>query len=112
MTSLLFYKLFRHNPGLAGLGTASVSGRFLLGILIMAVILQGIGIAGFLAAIGALPQHVAWYVAFPSVTLAEGISNAVLGLLLTKILYPFVDRIGLTPPSSGVEAFPRAGLPR
>jgi energy-coupling factor transport system substrate-specific component len=100
LTSYLFYRVFMRNPGLVGFGRASISGRFVVAILIMAVVLKGIGIAGFLAAIGALPQHVAWYVGFPSITIAEGLSNAVLGSVLTKILYPFVDRIGLTPSQS------------
>jgi hypothetical protein len=39
-------------------------------------------------------------VGFPSIAIAEGLSNAVLGSVLTKILYPFVDRIGLTPPQA------------
>ena len=97
LTSYFFYRVFRSNLGLKDFGQPRVWGRFALAIVIMAVFIKGLGIAGFLAAIGMLPPHVAWFVAFPSIAIAEGLSNAVVGVLLTKILYPFVDRIGLTP---------------
>jgi energy-coupling factor transport system substrate-specific component len=109
LTSYFFYRLFRGNPGLRNFGRTSVWGRFVFGIVIMAVVIKGIGIAGFLAAIGMLPGHVAWVAAFPSIILNEGISNAIVGAVLTKILYPFVDRIGLSPEPDTHDQ-PAAGL--
>lgn len=102
LTSYLFYRVFHGNLGLRNFASPSVWGRFLLTILFMAVVLKGIAIAGFLAAVGLLPPHVAWLVAFPSIAIAEGLANAVVGSILTKILYPFVDRIGLTPETESV----------
>jgi len=97
LTSYLFYRVFRRNPGLHNFAEIRVWGRFVVTVVLMAIFIKGLAIAGWLAALGLLPPHVAWFVAFPSIMIAEGLANAVVGAVLTKILYPFVDRIGLTP---------------
>jgi hypothetical protein len=102
LTSCVFYRVFRNNPGLDNFTELRVWGRFVVTIVLVAIFLKGLAIAGWLAALGLIPPHVAWFVAFPSITIAEGLANAVVGAVLTKILYPFVDRIGLTPETDPV----------
>jgi hypothetical protein len=110
LTSYLFYRVFRANPGLHNFAEIRVWGRFVLTIVFMAIALKGLAIAGWLAALGLIPPRVAWFVAFPSIMIAEGLANAVVGAVLTKILYPFVDRIGLTPErESGASGGARPG---
>jgi hypothetical protein len=102
LTSYVFCRVFHYNPGLDNFTSIRVWGRFVVTIVLVAIFLKGLAIAGWLAALGLIPPHVAWFVAFPSITIAEGLANAVVGAVLTKILYPFVDRIGLTPETDPV----------
>ena len=63
----------------------------------VALVIKATGIAGWLAALNLLPENVAWSVAFPATIVGQFCSHVVIGPILTKILYPFVDRLGLTP---------------
>ena len=97
LSSYVYYRMFRGNLGLQHFASPKVWGKFVLATLIATLIIKGIGISGWLAALSLVPNNVAWYVTFPALFLSQGAAHLIIGPILTKILYPFVDRFGLTP---------------
>jgi energy-coupling factor transport system substrate-specific component len=96
LSAYVYYRLFNNNMSLANFGKPAVWGLFLVAVLIATLIVKGIGISGWLAALHLIPENVAWYVTLPALFLSQGAAHLIIGPILTKILYPFVDRFGLT----------------
>jgi energy-coupling factor transport system substrate-specific component len=96
LSAYVYYRLFSRNPSLKGFARPQVWGRYVWGVILATLVVKGIGIAGWLGALHLLPETVVWYVTFPALFLSQGAAHLIIGPILTKILYPFVDRFGLT----------------
>ena len=71
--------------------------NFFISVVVAALVFKAIGIAGWLDAINVMPAETAWYAAFPALLATHVSSHIIVGLILVKLLYAFVDRLGLTP---------------
>ncbi len=95
-SAYLYYRLFSGNLGLSGFVRPAVWGRYLWGVVLATLVIKGIGISGWLAALHLVPETVAWYVTLPALFFSQGAAHLIVGPILTRILHPFVDRFGLT----------------
>ena len=102
--SYLYWRVFAANPGLNDFTRPRVWLRYAATAFFVALVIKGVGIAGWLATLNVLPPHVAWFVAFPATFATQFVSHMVVGPILTRALHPFVDRLGLAVPGTGTPA--------